>query len=44
MFCGTHPAIVGIAPADSFEMEREDPVLGRSVHHAYDLRTLPLVT
>jgi len=44
MFCGTQPAIGGIAPADRFEMELEDPVLGRSIRHAYDIRALPLVT
>jgi hypothetical protein len=44
MFCGTQPAIGGIAPADRFEMELEDPVLGRSIRYAYDIRALPLVT
>jgi hypothetical protein len=43
MFCGTQPAIGGIAPADRFEMELEDPVLGRSLRAAYDIRALPLV-
>ncbi len=44
MFCGTQPAIGGIAPADRFEMELEDPVLGRSIRCGYDIRALPLVT
>ena len=44
MFCGTQPAIGGIAPADRFEMELADPVLGRSIRYAYDIRALPLVT
>jgi len=43
MFCGTQPAIGGIAPADRFEMELVDPVLKRSLHAAYDIRALPLV-
>ena len=44
MFCGTQPAIGGIAPAERFEMELADPVLGRSLRHGYDIRALPLVT
>lgn len=44
MFCGTQPAIGGIAAADRFEMELEDPVLGRAIRGAYDIRTLPLVS
>jgi hypothetical protein len=44
MFCGTQPSIGGIAPADRFEMELEDPVLGRSIRGAYDIRALPLVS
>lgn len=43
MFCGTQSAIGGIAPADRFEMELEDPVLGRTLRHAYDIRALPHV-
>jgi hypothetical protein len=41
MFCGTQPSIGGITPADRFEMELEDPVLGRELTHAYDIKTLP---
>lgn len=44
MFCGTQPAIGGIAAADRFEMELEDPVLGRSLSCAYDIRALPVVS
>jgi hypothetical protein len=44
MFCGTQPAIGGISAADRFEMELEDPVLGRSLRAAYDIRALPLVS
>jgi hypothetical protein len=44
MFCGTQAAIGGIAAADRFEMELEDPVLGRSLRAAYDIRALPLVS
>jgi hypothetical protein len=41
MFCGTLAVIGGIVPADSFEMELEDPVLGRKLKHAYRIITLP---
>jgi Protein of unknown function (DUF2848) len=43
MFCGTMPAIGAIRPAVRFEMELDDPVLGRKISHAYDVKTLPLV-
>ncbi len=43
MFGGTLGAIGGIRPADRFEMELEDPVLGRSLTHAYDIVVLPVV-
>lgn len=43
MFCGTQPSIGGIAASERFEMELEDPVLGRSLRCAYDIRALPLV-
>lgn len=42
MFGGTLPAIGGIAPADRFEFELEDPVLGRCLSHAYDIIVLPI--
>jgi hypothetical protein len=44
MFCGTLAAIGGIRPATRFEMELEDPVLGRSMRHAYDVHALPVVS
>ncbi len=31
-------------PAERFEMELRDPVRGRSIRHAYSLRTLPIVS
>lgn len=43
MFCGTLAAIGGIRPADRFEYEIEDPVLGRTLTHAYDVVVLPVV-
>lgn len=43
MFGGTLGAIGGIRPASRFEMELEDPVLGRSLTHAYDIAVLPVV-
>lgn len=44
MFCGTLAAIGGIRPASRFEMELEDPVLGRTLRHAYDIVTVPVVS
>jgi hypothetical protein len=44
MFCGTVGAIGGIRPATRFEMEIEDPVLGRKLAHAYDIVPLPVVS
>jgi hypothetical protein len=44
MFCGTVGAIGGIRPATRFEMELEDPVLGRRLTHAYDVECLPVVS
>jgi hypothetical protein len=44
MFMGAIGAIGGIRPSPRFEMALEDPVLGRSLHHAYDVRVLPIVT
>jgi hypothetical protein len=42
MFGGTLAAIGGIRPADCFEGELEDPVLGRRISFAYDVRQLPV--
>lgn len=44
MFCGTFAAIGGIRPATRFEMEMEDPVLGRGMRCAYHIRVLPVVS
>jgi hypothetical protein len=44
MFCGTLGAIGGIRPASRFEVEITDPVLDRSLRHAYDIDILPVVT
>ena len=43
MFCGTMGAIGPIRPSSRFEMELDDPVLGRKISHAYDVETLPVV-
>ena len=43
MFSGTLPAIGGLRPAQRFEFELEDPVLGRALRHGYDIRTLPVI-
>ncbi|MBY0299215.1 MAG: DUF2848 domain-containing protein [Methylobacterium sp.] len=43
MFGGTLGAIGGIRPASRFEMELEDPVLGRRLAHGYDVVALPVV-
>ena len=44
MFCGTLGAKGGIRPAARFEMELDDPVLGRRMTHAYDIVDLPVIT
>jgi hypothetical protein len=44
MFMGTIPAIGPIRPSPLFEMELEDPVLGRKLTHAYAARALPIVS
>jgi hypothetical protein len=44
MFGGTLGAEGGIRPADRFEMTLHDPVLGRTLTHAYDIRPLPVVS
>ncbi|KAA2235529.1 DUF2848 domain-containing protein [Salinarimonas soli] len=43
MFGGTLGAIGGIRPATRFEMELDDPVLGRVMRHAYSIVELPVV-
>ncbi len=42
MFGGTFAAKGGIRPAARFEYELEDPVLKRTIRHAYDVITLPV--
>ena len=44
MYCGTPGAIGGIRPGSRFEMELEDPVLHRTLRHAYDIEVLPVVS
>jgi hypothetical protein len=42
MFCGTLAVHGGIEGGDLFEMELEDPVLGRKLTHAYRVEQLPV--
>lgn len=42
MFCGTLAVHGGIVPADAFEMELEDPMLGRIIRHRYAIEMLPV--
>lgn len=42
MFCGTLAVHGAIEPADAFELELEDPVLGRSLAHRYTVTRLPV--
>jgi hypothetical protein len=44
MFCGTLGAIGGIRPARRFAMTLHDPVLNRTLRHAYDIAVLPVVS
>jgi hypothetical protein len=41
MFGGTLAVHGGVRPAERFEFELEDPVLGRKIRHAYDIVSLP---
>ena len=41
MFCGTFAVIGEVGGATRFEMEIEDPVLGRKIEHGYNVTTLP---
>ena len=43
MFCGTLSAKGGVRPSDVFEVELDDPVLGRKIQHRYGVRTLPVL-
>lgn len=42
MFCGTLAALGGIRPAAEFDVELHDPVLERTLRHAYRIDTLPV--
>ena len=42
MFCGTLAAKGGIRPAQTFRMELEDQVLGRSLRQEYRIKVLPV--
>jgi hypothetical protein len=44
MFCGTLPAIGGIRPSSRFDMELDDPVLGRKISHGYTVQALPIIS
>jgi hypothetical protein len=44
LFGGTLGAIGGVRPAWRFEMELHDPVLGRTIRHAYDIAPVPVVS
>jgi hypothetical protein len=41
MFGGTLAVHGGVAPADVFDMELEDPVFGRKLTHSYKIQALP---
>ena len=43
LFGGTFAAKGGIRPASRFDYELHDPVLGRTIRGAYDVRTLPVL-
>ena len=42
LFSGTIATRTAVGPADAFEMELEDRVLGRTLHHRYHIVTLPV--
>ena len=41
IFCGTLATLSAIRPSPRFEMELHDPVLGRTLRHAYRVHELP---
>jgi hypothetical protein len=41
MFCGTFAVHGGIASSGTFDMELDDPVLGRKLTHSYKIVSLP---
>lgn len=42
MFCGTHAVMGHVEPAAVFEVQLEDPVLGRRIGHRYRITQLPV--
>ncbi|MCC7327627.1 MAG: DUF2848 domain-containing protein [Burkholderiales bacterium] len=44
MFCGTLAVHGVVRPAMAFEIELDDPILGRKLTHHYDIETLPIET
>jgi hypothetical protein len=42
MFCGILAVHGEIGPADAYELEIEDPVLGRKIGHRYAVTPLPV--
>jgi Protein of unknown function (DUF2848) len=44
LFCGTIPVIGGIRGSSRFDMELDDPVLGRKIAHSYVVQALPVVS
>ena len=44
MFCGTMPTIGAIRPSPRFAMALDDPVLGRTIAHTYQVQVLPLIS
>jgi hypothetical protein len=43
MFLGTMASIGGIRSSQRFEMELDDPVLGRKITHGYHVDILPII-
>jgi hypothetical protein len=43
MFCGTLATHGGVKASERFEFEIEDPLLGRTIRHGYDVSTLPVL-
>ncbi|WP_421952047.1 DUF2848 domain-containing protein [Pelagibacterium sp.] len=45
MMCGTFAVLSGgVRPARFFRMEMTDPVLGRTIKHCYETKTLPVIS
>ncbi|MEQ8586387.1 MAG: DUF2848 domain-containing protein [Thalassobaculaceae bacterium] len=44
MLCGTVPVTGGIRPAERLALSITDPVSSRTLSHAYDIETLPVVS